>query len=94
MQSNVFTIENARAEDRGIYRCIADNTVRPPAWFDSTLYVFFKPIARAIQSSYGQAQNRMFDITIECRVAGNILIRIISQLCNICTSILRPKNSN
>ena len=29
---------------------------------------------RAVQSSYGQAENRMFDITIECTVAGTFLI--------------------
>ncbi len=69
-QNKTLPIEQARPEDRGIYRCLADNAVRPPDFYDVTLYVDFKPVARAVQSSYGQAENRMFDITIECTVAG------------------------
>ena len=53
-----------------MYRCIADNDVRPPAMHDATLLVFFKPVARAVQDSYGQAQNRRFHLTMECRIAG------------------------
>lgn len=53
-----------------MYRCLADNNVRPPSLHDATLTVFFQPTARPVQSSYGQAENRMFDITIECRIAG------------------------
>ena len=53
-----------------MYRCIADNAVRPPATYDATLYINFKPNARPVQSSYGQAENRMYDITIECIIAG------------------------
>ena len=44
--------------------------MRPPAVFDVTLYVEFRPAARAVQTTYGQAQNRMFDVTMECRIAG------------------------
>jgi len=58
------------AESGGMYRCIADNNVRPLACYDTTVYVFFRPKARAVQSSYGQAQNRLFDITFECVVKG------------------------
>lgn len=61
--------------DRGIYRCIADNAVRPPAMFDSTLYVQFQPYARAVQTTYGQAQNRLFDILLECRISGASSLR-------------------
>ncbi len=57
-------------EDRGVYRCIADNDVRPADTYDSTVYVQFKPTAKPVQTSYGQAQNRMFDVTIECRISG------------------------
>ena len=63
-------INNTDAEDRGIYRCLADNNVRPPAVHDATLLVFFRPIARPVQTSYGQAENRMLDVTIACTIAG------------------------
>lgn len=53
-----------------MYRCVADNWVRPLATYDATVYVFFRPRARAVQKSYGQAQNRLFDLTFECIVAG------------------------
>jgi limbic system-associated membrane protein len=53
-----------------MYRCVADNWVRPLATYDTTVYVFFRPRARAVQKSYGQAQNRLFDLTFECIVAG------------------------
>lgn len=63
-------LRDVQKDDRGVYRCIADNDVRPPAMFDTTLYVNFKPFARPVQTTYGQAQNRLFDIVIECRVEG------------------------
>ena len=49
---------------------MADNNVRPPAVHDATLLVFFRPISRPVQTSYGQAENRMLDVTIECTIAG------------------------
>lgn len=63
-------LTNIRGIDRGMYRCVADNNVRPLATYDATVYVNFKPRARPIQSSYGQAQNRQFELTIDCIVAG------------------------
>lgn len=65
-----LNLTNIHRDDRGVYRCIADNAVRPPATYDATLYINFKPHARPVQTSYGQAENRMYDITIECIVSG------------------------
>ena len=69
-QGSSFPITAIQTDHRGIYRCLADNAVRPPAVYDTTVLVDFKPLARAVQSSYGQAENRMFDLTIECTIAG------------------------
>lgn len=69
-QGDKIQLTNIRGIDRGMYRCVADNNVRPLATYDATVYVNFKPQARPIQSSYGQAQNRLFDLTIDCIVAG------------------------
>lgn len=69
-KSSVFPLRNVTKDDRGVYRCIADNNVRPPAATDATILVQFRPEARPIQDSYGQAENRMFDVTIECRISG------------------------
>lgn len=69
-KGKVLKLYNLRPQDRGMYRCVADNWVRPLATWDTTVYVKFRPRARAVQSSYGQAQNRLFDLTFECIVAG------------------------
>jgi limbic system-associated membrane protein len=70
VKGNILQLYNMQAGDRGMYRCVADNNVRPLATYDTTVYVFFKPVAKAVQRSYGQAQNRLFDLTFECIVAG------------------------
>ena len=71
-QTKVLNLRNLKREDRGVYRCLADNNVRPPATYDATLYVSFRPYSRYVQSTYGQAQNRLFDLTIECIVSGGL----------------------
>jgi hypothetical protein len=70
-QGTHFPLLNVQPEDRGWYRCVADNNVRPPSTYDCLVQVLFKPVVRAVQKTYGQAQNRMFEVTIECIVAGN-----------------------
>lgn len=70
VKGNVLQLFNVQSGDRGMYRCVADNNVRPLATYDTTVYVFFKPKSRAVQKTYGQAQNRLFDLTFECIVAG------------------------
>lgn len=70
VKGNNLMLYNVQPADGGMYRCVADNNVRPLAAYDTVVYVFFRPRARAVQSSYGQAQNRLFDITFECIVAG------------------------
>jgi len=70
LQGRTLTLYNTQYNDGGMYRCVADNNVRPLATYDTNVLVFFRPRARAVQSSYGQAQNRLFDITFECVVAG------------------------
>ena len=79
-QSPVLNIISAHRSDRGLYRCIADNTVRPPARSDVKVYVNFRPFARPAQSSYGQAQNRMYDLVIECRIQGIYIFIILTFL--------------
>ena len=70
LQGTRLPLYHVTQEDRGIYRCLADNNVRPPAVHDATLLVMFRPVARPVQTSYGQAENRMLDVTIECVIAG------------------------
>ena len=70
LQGRELQLSNISREGRGVYRCIADNNVIPTASQDITLYINFKPFAKAVQTTYGQAQNMLYDVTIECRVSG------------------------
>lgn len=69
-KSSIISLYDIKAVHRGMYRCVADNNVRPLATYDATVYIYSKPISRPIQSSYGQAANRQFDLTIDCIVSG------------------------
>ena len=69
-EGSSLRVTNVHMQDRGIFRCLADNAVRPPAVFDTAVNVYFRPRSFPIQTSYGQAANRMFDVIIECRISG------------------------
>ncbi len=59
-------LDSLSTADQGVLRCIANNDVRPPAHYDTTLYVDFQPSAVPVQTTYGQAQNKIYNIIIEC----------------------------
>ena len=46
--NKTLDIADAKPEDRGIYRCLADNAVRPPDFYDVTVYVDFKPVSKYV----------------------------------------------
>ena len=77
-QGNELTLRNVRGQDRGVYRCVADNNVRPPDAYDNTINILFKPTARAVQTTYGQAKDRQFEVVIECRIAGTLTTKCSS----------------
>ena len=58
--------------DRGLYRCVADNQVRPPDEYLVAVNVFHKPDCYAVQDTVGQAADRQFDAKLVCRVSGRI----------------------
>ena len=58
--------------DRGLYRCVADNQVRPPDEYLVAVNVFHKPDCYAVQDTVGQAADRQFDAKLVCRVSGMI----------------------
>ncbi|KAH3701456.1 protein amalgam-like [Dreissena polymorpha] len=68
--STVLELKNVSINDRGLYKCVADNQVRPPDVYLVGLQVFFKPETHAVQNTVGQAQNRQFEAKLECRVSG------------------------
>ncbi|XP_052804259.1 protein amalgam-like [Mya arenaria] len=68
--STILPLNNITKDNRGLYKCVADNQVRPPDVYLVALQVFFKPETKAVQDTVGQAQNRQFDAKLECRVSG------------------------
>ncbi|XP_064650465.1 lachesin-like [Lineus longissimus] len=66
-----YTINSVDFNDRGLYRCMADNNVRPPATFDITLKVENPPTAEAFRDSVGQARDRNFEVELNCRITGS-----------------------
>ena len=55
IQVSDLTITNLTKEDRGSYRCSADNSVRPPDEMYSKLSIEFKPSVAPVEPSYGAA---------------------------------------
>ena len=61
---------NVTVNDMGVYRCVADNNIKPPAEHLAQVLIFHAPKTRIVQNSVGQAQNRRFDAKLECIVKG------------------------
>jgi len=61
---------NVTVDDMGVYRCVADNNIKPPAEHLAQVLIFHAPKTRIVQNSVGQAQNRRFDAKLECIVRG------------------------
>ncbi|KAL5019979.1 hypothetical protein ScPMuIL_002871 [Solemya velum] len=70
-RGHILHLPNINENDRGIYRCVADNNVAPPAEHKAQVLVFFKPSARPVETSVGQAENKLFDATVACIVSGH-----------------------
>ncbi|KAK0066910.1 lachesin, partial [Biomphalaria pfeifferi] len=69
--SERLPLVNVDIQHMGIYRCVADNFIKPPAEHLSQLLVFHAPRTRVVQNSVGQAQNRRFSAKLECIVQGH-----------------------
>ncbi|XP_055867564.1 lachesin-like isoform X2 [Biomphalaria glabrata] len=70
-RSERLPLVNVDIQHMGIYRCVADNFIKPPAEHLSQLLVFHAPRTRVVQNSVGQAQNRRFSAKLECIVQGH-----------------------
>ena len=63
-------MQMATVDHMGVYRCVADNNIKPPDEHLCELRVFHAPTARTVQNSVGQAQNRRFNARLDCIVNG------------------------
>lgn len=70
-RSAKLPILSVTVADMGVYRCVADNNIKPPAEHLAQVLVFHAPSTRVVQESVGQAQNRRFDAKLECIVKGH-----------------------
>ncbi|XP_064637443.1 lachesin-like [Lineus longissimus] len=64
-------LTNVSSIHGGVYRCKADNNVRPPATMDITLQIRTKPVARAFRGSYGQARDKNLEVELACLISGD-----------------------
>lgn len=65
-----LVLENIRRTDQGVYRCVADNTVRPPDQHDTQLLLFSKPVVQSVQNTVGQAANGKYSAKLECKISA------------------------
>jgi leucine-rich repeats and immunoglobulin-like domains protein 2 len=74
IRGNVVRLTNIAANDRGIYRCFAQNNVGNAAEYDATVNVNYPPIVQPARpgGQYGQAPDRQYEIMLECLIAGII----------------------
>ncbi|XP_064650986.1 lachesin-like isoform X1 [Lineus longissimus] len=63
-------LKNVTTVDGGVYRCKADNNVRPPATIDVTLLVRTKPVATPFRPAYGQARDLNLEVELACIISG------------------------
>ncbi|XP_076438270.1 hemicentin-1-like [Babylonia areolata] len=70
-RSRTLPMINVTVKDMGVYRCVADNNIKPPAEHLAQVLVFHAPTTRVVQNSVGQAQNRRFHAKLECIVKGH-----------------------
>ena len=69
-QGEILVLRDVTVAMGGVYRCVADNNIRPPAQHLVQVLVFDAPTVRVVQDSVGQAQNRRFHAKLECIVQG------------------------
>ncbi|GAB1601872.1 lachesin-like [Argonauta hians] len=69
-RGSVLHLKNVRRDDQGVYRCVADNTVRPPDHLDVRVYIISPPRVKYVQNTVGQAQNGQYHAILECRVSS------------------------
>ena len=76
-QSHELHLVNVSVRHMGVYRCVANNNIKPPAEHLAELRVFHAPRTRVVQNSVGQAQNRRFSAKLECIVQGMVVIKLL-----------------
>lgn len=69
-RSHILPIRHASTKDMGVYRCVADNSIKPPDEYLCEVRVFHAPVARTTQESVGQAQNMRVHSRLDCIVNG------------------------
>lgn len=69
-QGRYLPLKTANVNHTGVYRCVADNNIKPPDEHLCSLEVFHAPTARVVQDSVGQAQGRRLSARLDCIVNG------------------------
>ncbi|XP_064651488.1 lachesin-like [Lineus longissimus] len=68
---NQILLKNIGDAVSGVYRCKADNNVRPPAVHDITVQVFHKPRVTPFRRAVGQAPDKNYEVELACIITGS-----------------------
>ncbi|BFZ25546.1 hypothetical protein BsWGS_28585 [Bradybaena similaris] len=69
-RGRTLPINDADVNYAGVYRCVADNNIKPPAESLTQVYVFQAPSVRVLQDSVGQFANGRLEAKLDCIVQG------------------------
>ncbi|KAK0066930.1 protein amalgam [Biomphalaria pfeifferi] len=69
-RGRTLPILSADVKYSGVYKCVADNFIKPPAEALTQVYVFQEPTVRVLQNSVGQYANGRLDAKLDCIVRG------------------------
>jgi limbic system-associated membrane protein len=69
-RGRTMTISQADVNYSGVYRCVADNNIKPPAESLTQVQVLQAPSVRVLQDSVGQYSNGKMTAKLDCIVQG------------------------
>ncbi|KAK3798155.1 hypothetical protein RRG08_057886, partial [Elysia crispata] len=69
-RGRTMPISFADVKFSGIYKCVADNNIKPPAISLAQVYVAQEPTVRVLQDSVGQFANGQLKAKLDCIVQG------------------------
>ncbi|RUS70173.1 hypothetical protein EGW08_022065 [Elysia chlorotica] len=69
-RGRTMPIAFADVDFSGVYKCVADNSIKPPAISLAQVYVAQEPTVRVLQDSVGQFANGQLKAKLDCIVQG------------------------
>ncbi|XP_064651069.1 lachesin-like [Lineus longissimus] len=71
LHGDTLRLDNITEKQTGLYRCKADNNVRPPSWLDIPVRVFHRPQINPFRKAVGQAPDKNYQVELSCIVKAD-----------------------